>query len=188
MVLLSILIPTLPDRNESLNKLLAILEPQLNEQVEVLLDSRPKRACSIGVKRNDLYKRAKGKYSVQIDDDDTVPDYFVKEVLANLGSDCIGYKEHCTINGKVQDSLITRTNKNWYTINNNHFRTPHFKTPILTEHCVNTGVKDMRFGEDHDFAKRILPLLKTETFIPKIMYFYTANSLTPNQHKDRYGL
>ena len=190
MVLLSILIPTIPERSELFNKLIDVIRPQLTDKVEVLFNPKPKGEISIGTKRNILYNEANGLYSVQIDDDDTIPAYFVKEVLAAIREvpDCVGYKEHCTIDGKVQDSVISITNKEWYSINSTHFRTPHFKTPILTELCKQVGVKDMRFGEDHDFAKRIYPLLKTEKFIPLEMYYYTANSLTPQQHKERYGL
>lgn len=190
MVLLSILIPTLPERTEQLNKLLAIIEPQLTNEVEVILDNRPKEACSIGVKRNDLYLRARGIYSVQIDDDDTIPEHYVKKVLEAIKSapDCIGYQEHCTINGEFNQSIISIDCNHWYSVNKTHFRTPHFKTPILTTLCRKVGVKDMRFGEDHDFAIRIFPLLIKEVFIPLQMYYYTANSLTKEQHKIRYGL
>lgn len=190
MVLLSILIPTLPERSEQLNKLLAIIEPQLTNEVEVILDSRAKLDVSIGLKREALYHRARGIYSVQIDDDDTIPEFYVKEILEAIkqNPDCIGYKEHCTINGEFNDSIISISNKRWYSINKTHFRTPHFKTPILTNICRKVGVKDMRFGEDHDFAVRIFPLLIKEVFIPLQMYYYTANSLTPQQKKERYGL
>ncbi len=182
---LSILIPTLPERKDQLAKLLACIEP--SDEVEILIDDTD-RSMSIGIKRNNLYNRANGLYSVQIDDDDTVPIDYIQEVLANLGSDCIGYLEHCTINGQVQMSSITMKNKQWSSHSNQYFRTPHFKTPILTSLCQKVGVKDMRFGEDHDFAKRVYPLIKSETFINKIMYYYTANSLTKEQHKQRYGL
>ena len=188
MIKLSILIPTIPERKEQLKSLLEVIKSQYTPEIEFVIDDKPKNEISIGLKRNNLYLRARGEYSVQIDDDDTIPPYFVEECLNNLGSDCIGYKEHCTINGEVQDSIISISNKRWYSINKTHFRTPHFKTPILTNICRHTQVKDMRFGEDHDFAKRVFPSLKSEKFIPKIMYYYTANSLTPQQHKERYGL
>jgi glycosyltransferase involved in cell wall biosynthesis len=190
MILLSILIPTIPERKEQFEALKDFLDEQKTKKVEVLFSDFGKKEMSIGSKRNMLYNAAKGLYSVQIDDDDSVPEYFIKEILKAIETrpDCVGYKEHCTINNEVQDSIITISNKEWKTINKTHFRTPFFKTPILTELCQKVGVKDMRFSEDHDFAKRIFPLLKTEVFIPKIMYYYTANSLTKQQHKDRYGI
>lgn len=188
MIKLSILIPSIPEREKQLEALIFSLNSKKTDQVEIITDCAPKQDMSIGLKRNNLYLKASGEYSVQIDDDDSVPDYFIEECLNNLGSDCIGYKEHCLINGQVQDSIISIKNKKWYSIEKKHFRTPHFKTPILTNICRKVGVKDMRWGEDHDFAKRIMPLLNTEKFIDKIMYYYTANTLTKTQHKERYGL
>ncbi len=47
------------------------------------------------------------------------------------------------------------------------------------------GVKDMRFGEDHDFANRILPFLKTEHYIDREMYIYQYKS---EPHNIKYGI
>lgn len=188
MIQLSILIPTIPEREKQLKNLLEIIKGQYTPEIEFVIDDRPKGSVSIGAKREALYHKARGIYSVQVDDDDTIPEYFVEECLSNLGADCIGYKEHCTMDGEVQDSVISITNKRWYSINKTHFRTPHFKTPILTNICRKVGVADKSWGEDHDFAKRVFPLLQTEKFIPRIMYYYTGTSLTSQQKKERYGL
>lgn len=192
---LSILIPTLPEREAKLKTLLAFLKPQLNHFVEIIIDDTAKEAMSIGNKRNELYKKAIGTYSVQIDDDDLVPDNYIHEVLKALDNkpDCVGYLEDCMMDGIKKLSIISIACQEWSNGNRqtdgfDYLRTPFFKTPIKTELCEQVGVADMRFGEDHDFAKRIYPLLKKEEFINKIMYYYSANSLTPEQHQERYGI
>lgn len=196
---LSVLIPTIKGREKEFTKLYTFLLDQvevnkLQGDVEILHLSDNKE-ISIGLKRDKLYKMAKGLFSVMIDDDDTVSSEYLVEVISAINKgdcDCIGYFEHCTINGNVQKSLISLTVKEWqssdFPMNGfHHRRSPFFKVPIKTEICQQVGVKDMRYTEDHDFAKRIYPHLKKENFIYKDMYYYIGNSLTVEQHKERYG-
>ena len=42
-----------------------------------------------------------------------------------------------------------------------------------------------RHGEDHDWSKRVYPLLKTENYINDLMYFYRY---TPGDMKVKYGI
>jgi len=200
MILLSILIPTIPERKVQFSAFHFKIINQIHaegarDKVEFCVFNSPKGAHSVGEKRDALYRMATGTYSVQLDDDDDVPDDFIKEVLKAIeqDADCIGYYERCVMDGTYKRSKISIDCKCWQEfnepINGNHYeRTPFFKTPIKTELCQKVGVKDMRFAEDHDFAIRIYPYLKTETFIAKEMYYYSANTLTPQQHKERYGI
>lgn len=154
------------------------------------------KEISIGAKRQKLYEMAKGEYTVQIDDDDWIAPTYIEDVMKALlyNLDCIGYVERCIINGKTMYSKISNEFADWATVSPNeidgfHYqRTPFFKVPIKTSICLQVGVNDLRFGEDHDFARRIKPKLITEVFIPKALYYYTADSLTPEQHNERYGI
>lgn len=194
---LSILIPTIEGREDSFARLYAELDMQrklanCEHEVEILYE-KDNKEISIGEKRDILYKRAKGLYSVQIDDDDSVVDDYIQTVMDEItkGVDCIGYVERCIMDGQVRYSKISREFPDWETKEENGYhyrRTPFFKTPILTTLCVRTEVNFLRFGEDHDFARRIKPLLNTEIFINKVMYLYHANSLTHEEHLKRYGI
>jgi len=194
-MILSILIPTTTDRQADFERLESELQKQIgNKQVEVfsLCDNKE---VSVGAKRNELYKMAQGKYSVMIDSDDWVPPYYIKEVLkaAKQDKDCIGYIEACLINGEEKKSLISLKCEKWCEFSPakegfHYHRTPFFKVPIKTEICKYVGVKDMRFAEDHDFAKRVHMMLKDEAFINKEMYYYHANSMTREEHNKRYGI
>lgn len=196
---LSICIPTVKGREEIFSGLYVFLSAQitrlnLEKEVEIITE-KDNKEISIGKKRDILYRKSKGLFSVQIDDDDWTDQNFVQKVYSVLNKDidCVGYIEHCTINGKEQLSKISVSCKNWYELKTpidgfTYFRTPFFKSPIKTEICRKVGVADMRFGEDHHFSKRIFPLLSKEVFINEKMYFYSANSLTRDQHNLRYGI
>ena len=114
MIVLSILIPTLPERAHHLANLMAILTPQLTDQVEVLIDDRP-RGVTTGEKRNDLYAKAKGIYSVSIDDDDWIAHDYIENVLehAKCGRDCITYKGWMTTNGGARVNFVLRLGENY---------------------------------------------------------------------------
>ena len=192
---LSILIPTVNGREAEFNRLYNFLSNQIQNTNKVeIVSLKDNKEMSIGTKRDKLYKMANGKLSVMIDDDDMVsPDFVpvINEIVEAHDVDCIGYFENCLIDGHQRKSVISKECSEWSSIQKNGFdyqRTPFFKVPILTSLCQQVGVKDMRFAEDHDFAIRIHPLLKKEYFLYREMYYYRANSLTKEQHDQRYGI
>jgi hypothetical protein len=150
------------------------------------------KEISIGLKRDKMYKLSKALFTVMVDDDDDVADDYIQTVYnaicENPDVDCIGYMERCIMDGKTKYSKISNECTEWKTLPDGYERTPFFKVPIKTTLCQQVGVVDLRFGEDHDFANRLKPLLTKEYFIDKALYYYTGNSLTPEQHKERYGL
>ena len=161
----------------------------LTEDIDCVV-IKDNKELSIGTKRDKAYKMSRALFTVMIDDD--VPDDYIATVYnaicENPDVDCIGYMERCVINGQVKYSKISNECTEWKALPDRYERTPFFKVPIKTALCQQTGVADMRFGEDHDFAIRIKPLLKTEFFIDKAMYYYTADALTPEEHNKRYGI
>ncbi len=196
--LLSILIPTVVGREEKFNKLKSFLEWQqwqdinLGKQIEIIIQSDNKE-ISIGEKRNQLYKKAKGLFSWMIDDDDWVHydavNIIAGKIIANLSADCIGFKELCIYNGKkVESSNFSLKYKEWADDFDgfNHVRTPFHKTPILTKICQEVGVKDMRYGEDHQFAKDVYPFLTNEIYIDEFLYHYRHND--SEVHNEKYGI
>lgn len=197
MIRLTICVPTVVGR-EAVCKILVdeinrqIEENKLGKEVQLIVDKDNKQV-SIGAKRQRMYSISKGLFTVQIDDDDFIAKDFVKKCYEGTKKDvdCIGYQEHCTFNGvNPQKSDFSIKHKEWKdypnTLNGfHHVRNPFFKTPIKTDLCLKVGVKDMRWGEDHDFAKRIYPLLKKEHYINEPMYFYRYKTENFNQ---KYGI
>jgi len=104
MVELSILVATVSVRRSLLSRLLAILEPQLNADVEVIVHQGEHK--TMGRKFDDLYAVANGRLSVQVDDDDRVADDFVTQILAvSSGHDFVGYKVKVTVDDDPQHRL-----------------------------------------------------------------------------------
>jgi hypothetical protein len=193
---LSILIPTVIERAEQFHKLRQfifrqIIDFELEDQVEIVY-LQDNKEISVGKKRDDLYKLAKGEYSWMIDDDDWIDYQAVPKIILKLNTtapvDCVGFKELCIFDGKrVESSDFSLIYGGWADNENgfNHVRTPFFKTPIKTSLCTFIGVADLRFGEDHDFANRIRPYLNREAYIDEFIYIYRHNA---SPHNERYGI
>lgn len=194
-ILLSILIPTVKERAAEFHKLKQyiyrqLVDYELTDVVEILF-LQDNKEMTIGEKRNKLYRMAHGIYSWQIDDDDwihpeAVP--LIVDLLKSEAFDSIGFKELCIFDGKrVESSSFSIVYQYWgdNVDGYNHVRTPFFKTPIKTRLCLQCPVPPIRFGEDHEFAKMIFPLLDSEEFIDEFIYIYRHNS---SPHNERYGI
>lgn len=208
---LSIQIPITPDRMETVKPLLSNLleqthiselkqpEPHIYtatdayEVFEIIMLSDNKE-MSIGAKRNDLYQLAKGEYSWQIDSDDNIAKDAISLILSATADspDCITFEERCIINGVHLKSNHSLKYKDWDGLGDNplndgfHFhRTPFMKSVIRTDLALSVPVPDLRFGEDHAWARLLNPKLKSEVHIDKELYLY-EHTTTP--FKERYGI
>jgi glycosyltransferase involved in cell wall biosynthesis len=197
MYRLSICIPTVVGREIGFERLLNEVNNQiktnkLEKGVQVVVEKDNKQ-ISIGAKRQKMLEKAKGLFTVQLDDDDWIEKDYVKTIYDATFEpvDCIGYHEYCTFDGRnPQKSDFSIKYPAWKDFNPpvngfHHARTPFFKTPIRTDICLKVGVKDMRFGEDHDFAIRVYPYLKKEHYINRVMYLYRYKT---EEHKKKYGI
>lgn len=177
---LSILICSLPERNAHLLNLFSVLDPQRCEDVEILVDLRP-RNIPTGIKRNDLIAQCHGDYFCFIDDDDWVDPEYVKRVLEAIDQnpDVITFKGWMTTNGmhsvdwtiKLGEKYEARTDPDGIT---RYYRFPNHLCPMK-----KVLVRDIKFagvwqGEDYGWAKRIhdLELLKSEVHIDRRLYHY----------------
>lgn len=194
-ILLSILIPTVHGRIDQFEKLEHFIKEQIHEydladKVEII-SLADNKEMTIGEKRNKLYRKANGLYSWQIDDDDWLHYQAIPMIVDELKAedcDCVGFKELCIFDGKrVESSNFSLKYPGWMDNYDgfNHVRTPFFKTPIKTRLCLQASVQPIRFGEDHQFAQDIYPLLFVENYINEFIYIYQHN-LTP--HNERYGI
>ena len=74
--MLSILIPTLPDRYEFLDRLMMKIADQAIEGIEILIDEDSE--ATTGAKRNRLIDNCETEYCVFLDDDDLIADIYHK--------------------------------------------------------------------------------------------------------------
>lgn len=188
---LSILIPTVVGREEKFLKLFNSLCENKSFEYEVAFQ-KDNKEISIGAKRQSLLEAARGEYIVFIDDDDTVPVYYIERILAAIKAespDTIGFLIDCDIEGKKESAIASNRYEDWCENRDGfrHCRTPYQKTPILKSIALQIGYKDMRYGEDYDYSKRLKKsgLIKSEYFINEVMYFYNYKH---EPHNKKYGI
>jgi hypothetical protein len=171
---LSILIPTLHRRYAARAALLRELHRQIfalenpwRVEIHLDLDGGEK---SVGEKRDQLLRRARGCYIAFIDDDDmVVPDYIadiLRAITHNPDADCIVFAGRLEVDGVYAGPFdYSISHKKYYQRGNQYFRTPNHLCPVKRELALQTGFKPMKCGEDTDYAQRLYPLLKTESSI-----------------------
>lgn len=177
---LSILICSVPERARKLRWLVDYLYEQIvrcaPRQVEVLVDDRPEP--TVGEKRQALLERARGHYVCFVDDDDGVAADYVERVVGAIvqdpEADCLSLEGVMTTRG-VRPERFTHSiaHDEWATRDGVHFRTPNHLNAIRRELALQAGFAAQSVGEDHDFSRRVRPLLKTETHTGhEPLYFY----------------
>ncbi len=191
---LSILVCTIVSRKKEFDLLRHHLQTQINElglqkEVEILYQCDDKE-ISVGKKRQILLERSKGDYVVFIDDDDMVPYFYVQKIAEaiKLNLDCIGFRIECTGTSGKTASASDKWNDWADNVGGfDYVRTIYHKNPIKRGLALLIGYKDMRFGEDYDYSKRLKTscLLQNEVFIDEVMYLYRFKYEDP---KTKYGL
>jgi hypothetical protein len=186
MKVLSILICTTPQKRKGLGRLVnkleaMVLEAKANELVEIIFDDSPQSIISVGAKRQRLLEAATGNMIVYIDEGDEVSDFYVSKILKAMWNnhkkkwftkiDCIGF---LVSHAGMYFEKASLEYYEWAEKRNSpikYQRTPYHRTPINREKALRVGFKNINFGEDIDFSKRIRPLLKREKFINDVMYY-----------------
>ncbi len=196
MPLLSLLICTLQCRKALLARLMERLHPQLNPAVQIAIDCDAGEV-TIGEKRNRLLDRAAGDYIAFIDDDDLVAEDYVAQILSVLSPqssaltppDVVGFRSIRYIDGKLLGnctySITVKNNAEIEQPGDRYLftRTPTHLCPIRREHVLATRFQPWCFGEDRDFAMRVLPRLKTEVFIDQDLYLYYLRTAGQREHE-----
>jgi GT2 family glycosyltransferase/ubiquinone/menaquinone biosynthesis C-methylase UbiE len=183
---LSILICSLTERNSLfLDRLLGRLNPQIeNKNVELLVISDNAKR-SIGKKRNDAIQMASGKYVCFVDDDDLVSDDYVDSILKEIREWCpdvIVFDAMITFNG--QNPKLVRYGREFdycekddaYYRHPNHLMV-HKKSNILE------WFKDVKTGEDDEWAARMLSRIVTQSRIEKVLYYYDYRTTTKKYYQ-----
>lgn len=185
--LLSILIPTLPERAESMARLLSCLSPQLEAArggvtvLKLLDDGR----ASVGAKRQRLLEAARTPYVSFVDDDDLVHPDYVARVLGAIraGADVVGFKLRRFFDGGLEGIAVhSLRNERWQRSRGDdglslYLRTPNHLNPIHRELALSVGYQPMREGEDAEYSRRLYAMhgkTMREEFIDEFLYDYFA--------------
>lgn len=140
----------------------------------------------LGTKRNDLLHMAQGEYVVFVDDDDRVSDDYVSSLLSatSAKTDIIVFRVSVSLNGE-QAKICYYDNR--YTEDYNqtlgkeviaYHRLPNHIMAVKKALALKTKYKDILKGEDADYSKRLLPLLKSQCTIDKVLYHYDYSDVT----------
>lgn len=187
MIILSILIPTTPDRQDMFTALynevmtqityMQTVHPSLG-QIEVLFDDSKRfldGGLSIGKKRESLVRRSEGKYLCFLDSDDWIsPNY--TETLVRL---CQRDADVCTFRN------VTKTETYWVTVDMslhypNDQATPMFEIrrkpfhicPVRSSFAKLHRFQDINYGEDSEWMDKVLSHCTTESKSNSIIHEY----------------
>lgn len=178
---LSILIPTLDSRIDLLTELLNRLQIQTHNKPVQVVHLSDNGSMSVGGKRNMLLDLAQGEYVTFVDDDDTVSSDYVSQLLQGIetGADVVCFNVMYYNNGKL-DKPVKYSIQYESDYNDRYFfyRIPNHLMCVKKVHALDTRFKNISFGEDSDYARRLKPLLKTETQIHRVLYNYLFNAKT----------
>jgi len=182
--LLSVLIPTVPDRAEKFAALMKCLQNQVEGRPVEILSFCDNKTRSIGMKRNALLQMACGKYVAFCDDDDDVSEDYIATLcdMAKVDVDVLSFKQLAQWNDATS-TIEFRINHPIVAIFRSGCTTKRFPWHCcawrreLAQECVFT---DKDFGEDLDWVMQANELVKTEAYNPKVLHYYT--------HKDSESL
>lgn len=156
---ISFLIPTIPGRETSLNRLVASLRekcdricPTLRVEFRLGFDNRE---TSIGMKREQLLQGAQGKYVAFIDDDDEITDAYIEDIVAMMqGSYPVmrlrGQISPYTFTHSVDNTLQTPMARG-----DVFLRPPNHLNPMMADVAKLVHYKDGVRGEDLDWTIRM---------------------------------
>jgi glycosyltransferase involved in cell wall biosynthesis len=175
--LFSILICTLKNRENYMARLTDRLRPQLGPSIEILINSHA--TDSIGKKRNVLIRHASGRYLAFIDDDDLVSDDYVARITSCLAEepDVVGMEGVITVDGENPRPFIHSLRYNsWFEAGGTYYRNPNHLNPVRSVLAKAVDIPDVNFAEDREYSRLLLPMLKTEAYLERPIYFYEYRS------------
>lgn len=181
---LSILIPTVPQREQMFTELLTYLMNQAEEikgnEIEILWDSSPVGSMTTGEKRNLLLSKSVGRYVWFIDDDDWVSETALKDIMEGIKHD----PDSFAINGTYTEN--GRNYHQWFISKDLEYcsdystgvevyhRPPNHITPMKRSIALKIGFPNVSYQEDYNFCMRLKEskLIENEYVIEKPIYEY----------------
>lgn len=180
----TIVVLTIPSRKQLLLRLMARLNPQLTDQIEVKIYDDT--VATVGAKRQLALDRCKSVYINFIDDDDLVPAFYVAKILDELKylPDGVGFRGIITSNNVKPVEFVHRAGLRYI---DKAFRSGDcyiFHRPLNHLNPVKTGIakqigyKDWWTFSDRDYSIRLAEsgLITDDVFIDEFMYFYQYRS------------
>jgi glycosyltransferase involved in cell wall biosynthesis len=180
---LSVLIASLESRNDLFKRVFTDLKNQINSnnysdivEVITLVDNGE---LTIGEKRNILKSKARGEYICFVDDDDLLPNYYLKEIVEKLnnGYDLINFYVEHRVDGYYKKLICPNAGIDSIEIDGCLFWVnmlhlcPHKKSIADLVQFPN-----INFCEDLEYSRQLKLHIRNTFFIEKIMYHYDYKS------------
>lgn len=183
---LSILICSLVERRSLfLNRLLEKLEPQIvGKNVELLVISDNAKR-SIGQKRNDAIKMANGEYICFIDDDDLISDDYVDSILNEIidwSPDVVVFDALITFDDQRPKLVKYGREFDYCERDEAFYRNPNHLM-VHRKYNIIEFFKDIKTGEDDEWASRMLSRIVTQSRIKKVLYYYEFRTITKKYYE-----
>lgn len=186
-LLLTVIVPSIPSRMESLYGVLNDLFKQADgKPVEIvcLLDNRK---SNLSEKRNQAIKNAKGRFISFVDDDDKIePDYvdqILEAIKTNPKADCVVFD--VLVHGYTPEPKLCAygieyeqgENETSYLRKPNHVMA--YRTEISRKHEYRKDLSAI--SEDTEWAERASKDIQSQARISKTLYHYFYNPKTTTQ-------
>jgi hypothetical protein len=188
MTVLSILIPTIPERVEMFTRVFNEVHRQIQYchtvhpslgNVEVIVDDSKKfldGGLSIGKKREALVKRAQGKYLCFLDDDEMVSGNYIETILrlAKEDRDIISFRSFCRLENfsMVVDMSLHYPGNDEATPNFTIFRKPWHICPVRSVFAKLHDFENTSYGEDWMWFNQVLNHCTSEAKSHAILHEY----------------
>lgn len=191
-MILSILIPSIPERSDKLNALLNELKRQQKSlydnhptlgEVEILINEGSRfleGGLSVGKKREALVQQASGRHLCFLDDDDKIYPNYLEELVRALqcNPDVVTFKSlfTCDYYCTVINMMLFEKNEEatpYKEVNRNAWHI----CPVRSSIAKKCEFKDINDAEDWDWFKRVLEDINSANHIPAILHNYNHSSL-----------
>lgn len=187
----SILVATLGQRRARFKRLVDILTPQLDayDGAVELVAYWNIGEVPLAEIRQSLVDDARGAYVSFIDDDDTVPYYFVDEVLCAIEAhynvsgytypDYVGWQMQTYVDDEpLKPTFHSLRYDHWWDDLAGYYRDISHLNPIMKSRVIEAGADFRRAQppEDVAWADQLRGHLTTEAYVDRVMYHYHAST------------
>lgn len=192
VIILSVLIPSIPERGDDFGQLmgnllyqkeqLELVHPSIGN-IQLLFDCSEKfldGGISIGKKRESLAQRAQGKYLCFLDDDEDIAPNYVETLvrLCQLDADVVTFRNLTKTDfyWTIVDMSLKNTTNEEATPDRIVKRQPWHICPVKSEYAKLYDFEDSNYGEDFSWMKRVLTHCNSEAHTDQILHCYNHSS------------